>query len=170
MVVPPLLDHSPEKLLAKQWLQAYQYVTSFIPPLVVSGTLSNAFLTLHAPTNTHRIPYAAAAVLVFSIVPWTLLHFEPTINGAAKWKVQQLLRGEEGWKDLPAQKGKVPSFDVHTATEDSKRWAEGKTMKDIVSEWRRQNARRYIATALAMGFSMVGTFRWLSTSMPSTSL
>ncbi|KAF1952663.1 hypothetical protein CC80DRAFT_552160 [Byssothecium circinans] len=170
MVVPPLVKHAPEKLLAKQWLQAYQYATTFVPPLIISSTVCNILLAVRAPTNTIRVPYATAAVLTFSIIPWTLFGFEPTINGAGKWKVQQLLRGEEGWQDMPVQQGIFPSPTVHTATEEWKRWAEGKTMKHIASEWGRLNARRYIVTAMAVGFSMLGTCQWLSSPLPFTSV
>ncbi|KAF2643063.1 hypothetical protein P280DRAFT_467153 [Massarina eburnea CBS 473.64] len=162
MVVPPLIDHSPEKLLARQWLQAYQYASTFVPPLIVTGTLSNVFLAVRAPTIVQKIPYAAAALCTFSIIPWTLLVFEPTINGAGKWKVQRLLHGEKGWQDLPLQEGKLPSTTTHTATSEARRWSKGKTMKYIAAEWAYMNAQRYLVTAIAVGFSMVGTYMWLS--------
>jgi hypothetical protein len=165
MVVPPLA-HAPEKLLAKQWLQAYQYAATFVPPLILSGTLSNIFLAVYSPTRLSNLSYVVAAILTFSIVPWTLFVFEPTINGAGKWKVQQLLHDEPGWENMPVQKGILPSPEVHTATTESKHWAESKTMKHIASEWGRLNARRYMTTAFAMGLSMMGTYQWLSGPLP----
>jgi membrane protein YdbS with pleckstrin-like domain len=94
MVIPPIATHAPPKILAKQWLQAYQYATAFVPPLILSGAISNALLAYFANSWGLKILYASAAVLILSIVPVTLLWFEPGINGAGKWKVQQVLRDE----------------------------------------------------------------------------
>jgi hypothetical protein len=164
MVVPPIVAHAPEKLLAKQWLQAYQYASTFVPPLVISGTLSNAYLVYNAPTISAKSLYSAAALLVFSIIPWTLFVFEPGVNGAGKWKVQQLLR-DEGYH-MPTQKGLLPSPEVHTATLESRRWAESVTMKFIAETWAQRNKWRYIATGCAMTLSAVQTFEWLSSPPP----
>ncbi|KAF2106489.1 hypothetical protein BDV96DRAFT_617349 [Lophiotrema nucula] len=158
MVTPPLITHAPERLLAKQWLQAYQYAATFVPPLILSGTLSNAYLAYTTPSSKLRILYASAAVLVWSIIPVTLLGFEPYVNGAGKWKVQQLLK-DEGYY-MPEKQGVMPSVYVHTAKPEARRWAEGVEMRDIARLWARLNAWRYRATALAVVLSGVGTCLW----------
>ena len=160
MVVPPIVAHAPEKLLAKQWLQAYQYASTFVPPLIISGTLSNAYLAYGAPTIGTRLLYSSAAALVFCIIPWTLFVFEPGVNGSGKWKVQELLR-EDGY-NMPTQRGLLPSPEVHTATPAATVWAEKVTMKEIAQTWARRNKWRYIATGCAMTISAVATYACLS--------
>lgn len=44
ILLPPLLAHAPPKLLAKQWLQAYQLGPAFVPPFILSGAVSNLLL------------------------------------------------------------------------------------------------------------------------------
>ncbi|KAF2691474.1 hypothetical protein K458DRAFT_425428 [Lentithecium fluviatile CBS 122367] len=95
------------------------YASTFVPPLIISGTLSNAYLAYRAPTPGVRLLYSSAAMLVFTIIPWTLFVFEPNINGSGKWKVQELLH-DEGY-DMPMQKGLLPSPVVHTATPEAKK-------------------------------------------------
>jgi hypothetical protein len=164
VVVPPIVAHAPEKLLAKQWLQAYQSGSTFVPPLIIAGTLSNTYLAYSAPTLHTRLMYSAAAALIFSILPWTLFIFEPGVNGSGKWKVQKLLH-DEGY-DMPIQKGLLPTPKVHTATPAAKKWAEGVTMKFIAQTWAQHNKWRYIATGCAMSVSAIATYTWLSEIFP----
>lgn len=141
-------------MLAKQWLQAYQLGPSFVPPLVVSGTLCNAFLAYSTFSLTSKIPrtlYVFAAIASISIVPFTKLYMEPGVNGAAKWKAQGLLKGE-------VKLGKVGNTGVRkdTAMEKSKKWADSVEMKDLVRSWGETNAVRWMITlagAVASGLA-----------------
>ncbi|KAH7126651.1 hypothetical protein B0J11DRAFT_505378 [Dendryphion nanum] len=159
MVVPPIVAHAPPKLLAKQWLQAYQYAVTFVPPFVITGTISNALLAYYTPSYPLRFIYGAAALLTWSILPVTVLFFEPCINGAAKWKVQQLLH-DEGFV-MQENKGIMLYVDVHTAKPEWRTWAEGVDMKDIAVEWASLNKWRFVVTAIAAMSSAVATqCRW----------
>jgi hypothetical protein len=68
-VIPPITTHAPSKLLAKQWLQAYQFAPAFVAPLILLGTASNgllSYLTNGVPSYS-SVLYATAAVLTASI-------------------------------------------------------------------------------------------------------
>jgi hypothetical protein len=158
MVVPPLIAHAPPKLLAKQWLQAYQYAATFVPPLIMSGTVSNALLAYFASSRSIKLAYVTTALMTWSIIPVTLLYFEPNVNGAGKWKVQQILK-DEGYKMIE-QEGIMPSPFVHTAKPEARRWAESVEMKEIATKWARLNSWRFVVTALATVISAVGTCSW----------
>lgn len=155
MVIPPIVAHAPPKILAKQWLQAYQQGPTFVPPLIISGAISNALLAYLANTWSSKIFYTFAAVLVWSILPVTLLYFEPGINGAGKWKVQQILR-DEGFV-LRENEGLFPYVDRHTGTPQARMWAESVEMKEIALEWARLNAQRYVVSGIAVVLSIVAT-------------
>ncbi|KAL1837345.1 hypothetical protein VTJ49DRAFT_3973 [Mycothermus thermophilus] len=81
--------------LARQWYILYRQGPRWVPPIVLSGTLSNLYLYFFAP-NKQPSPHirhsllAAAALLTFSILPITFFYFEPGINGACKRKYGQL--------------------------------------------------------------------------------
>ncbi|KAF2741539.1 hypothetical protein EJ04DRAFT_507316 [Polyplosphaeria fusca] len=158
MVVPPLVNHATPKLLARQWLQAYQYAATFVPPLILSGTISNGVLAYLATDIKLKLLYGAAALCSWCIIPVTLLYFEPNVNGAGKWKVQQLLK-EEGYY-MPEKKGIMPSVNVHTAKPEARKWAEVVEMRDIASLWARLNAWRFRVTALGVVLSAVATCYW----------
>jgi hypothetical protein len=158
MVIPPLVTHAPPKLLAKQWLQAYQQGPTFVPPLIISGTISNALLAYFASSGSIRLAYGIAALMTWSIMPVTLLYFEPYVNGAGKWKVQQILK-DEGYK-MMEQEGVMPSPFMHTAKPKARRWAESVEMKEIATKWARLNSWRFVVTALATLFSAMGTCNW----------
>ncbi|KAF2787821.1 hypothetical protein K505DRAFT_395976 [Melanomma pulvis-pyrius CBS 109.77] len=158
MVVPPLVAHAPPRLLAKQWIQAYQYPATFVPPLIISGTISNAALAYFSTSLGIRMMYGTAALVIWSIIPVTLLYFEPNVNGAGKWKVQQILK-DEGYT-MQEQEGVLPSPTAHTASPEARKWAESVEMKDIVKKWARLNAGRYAVTALATVLSAVATCNW----------
>lgn len=140
--MPPLIAHAPTKVLAKQWLQAYQFAPVFVAPLIISGALSNAFLAY----LTGNRWYVAAAILNGSIIPYTALYMEPGINGAGKWKVQELLRDEDGGFRLKNGNGTKGD----TAREGWKRWAETVDMKEIVELWAWTNMWRYVITGMAV--------------------
>lgn len=159
MVIPPIVAHASEKVLAKQWLQAYQIAPIYVPPLIVSGALANAYLAYHASALVLRCLYSAAALLTFSIMPWTLFHFEPGINGAGKWKVQQIL-GDEA-DVMPVQKGLFPSPYKDTGTLKAKKWAEGVDMKELAETWAQLNANRYRVAACGLLLSMGASCWWL---------
>lgn len=153
-----------QKILARQWLALYQAGPRWVAPLVQTGFLSNLFLAfLHTrPGHTHTHTYtegtssgahqsylyAAAALLTISILPITFLYLEPGINGACKWKAELLLRDEGftmagGSDDAKGGKRVAMSVARHSASERSKRWAEGAEMGTLVKEWARLNHGRW---------------------------
>ena len=152
--MPTLATHAPPRLLAKQWSQAYQAAPIFVAPLVLSGIFSNAalaWLTAASPLRASSL-YALAAITTASIIPYTALYMEPGINGSAKWKAQELLRGE-GVK----LKGVGRGIGNDSASARSKRWAESVEMKTIVEMWARTNAWRYVITIVAAVLSATAT-------------
>jgi hypothetical protein len=152
--MPPLITHAPPKLLAKQWLQAYQFAPIFVAPLILSGTSSNALLAYITSNSSSRtsLLYAVAALANASIIPYTALYMEPGINGAGKWKVQEILRDEGG-----VLKGVGQGTDKDTASDAAKKWAETVDMKTIAETWARTNAWRYVITAFATVISATAT-------------
>lgn len=136
VVIPPMIAHAPPKLLAKQWLQAYQFAPAFVAPLVILSTSSNALLAYltYGSSLQASILYATAAVLSASIIPYTALYMEPGVNGAGKWKAQGLLQGEFELQ------GAGQGTDKHTARSSWKSWAETVDMKSIAELWARTNA------------------------------
>ncbi|KAJ4313094.1 hypothetical protein N0V94_007128 [Neodidymelliopsis sp. IMI 364377] len=140
-----MTSHAPPKLLAKQWLQAYQFAPVFVAPLVLLGASSNALLAYLTTGSSSRASslYTVAAVAIASIVPYTALYMEPGVNGAGKWKAQELLRGEFELK------GAGQGTDKDTANASAKRWAENVDMKTIAETWAKTNAWRYVITGIA---------------------
>ena len=159
ILVDPLVAHAPnDKTMAKLWLHAYQLGPYWVPPLILPGTISNAYLASVAlPGSWQRFCYAFAAAGIFSILmPITFFYMEPGINGACKWKVQSLLK-DEGFS-MPETTIWKPSAHSHGATRKSRRWAERSSMKDLILHWRSVNNLRWILggfVALASGW---GTF------------
>ena len=145
VVIPPMTTTAPSKLLANQWLQAYQFAPVFVASLVVSGASSNALLAyLSTGLSSHvSLLYATAGVTIVSIVPYTVLYMEPGVNGAGKWKVQELLRGEFELK------GEGQGTDKDTARVSWKRWAESVDMATIAQLWVQTNAWRYVIASIA---------------------
>ena len=91
LMVDPVTNHAPnQKIMAKQWFQAYQLGPKWVPPLLMPGTLSNVVLAYSAQTVLQRYLYILAAIGVFSIAPITFLYMEPGINGACKYKTRHL--------------------------------------------------------------------------------
>ncbi|KAF2128083.1 hypothetical protein P153DRAFT_343229 [Dothidotthia symphoricarpi CBS 119687] len=152
VVIPPLTTHAPPKLLAKQWLQAYQFAPIIVAPLVLLGASSNALLAYLTTSSRSRPLYIVAAVAIASIIPYTALYMEPGVNGAGKWKARELLR-EEGF----VLKGRGRGTDRDTASEGAKRWAESVDMKTIAETWARTNAWRYVGTGVATVVSAAAT-------------
>ncbi|KAF1927391.1 uncharacterized protein M421DRAFT_28725, partial [Didymella exigua CBS 183.55] len=153
VAIPPMTTHAPPKLLAKQWLQAYQFGPAFVAPLILLGTSSNAllaYMTNDSKSHTSHL-YAVASTLTASIIPYTALYMEPGVNGAGKWKVQELLRGEFELK------GVGQGTDKDTARASWKSWAEKVDMKTIVELWARTNAWRYVITGTATLVSATAT-------------
>ncbi|KAJ4986436.1 hypothetical protein SVAN01_08128 [Stagonosporopsis vannaccii] len=153
VVMPPMIAHAPPKLLAKQWLQAYQFAPIFVAPLILLGASSNALLayrSIGSPPRT-TVLYSTAAVAIASIIPYTALYMEPGINGAGKWKAQELLRGEF---DL---KGQGQGTDKDTARADWKSWADTVNMKTIAELWATTNTWRYVITGIATAISATAT-------------
>lgn len=150
-VMLPLLSYSRSKIIAKQWLQAYQYGPRFVPPLVISGTICNAVLAYLSTSRATRALYIFAAAGTFSVMPITLLYMEPGINGAGKWKAQLLLRGEG--LVLEEQGNALGGVTKHNATQKMRSWAETVDMKDIVTKWSRINGLRWLITGVAAAAS-----------------
>lgn len=148
-----MTTHAPPKLLARQWLQAYQFAPVFVAPLIILGASSNALLaysTAGSPSFATHL-YAVATVVIASIVPYTALYMEPGINGAGKWKVQELLRGEFELKS------EGQGTDNDTAIASWKTWAESVDMKTIAETWARTNTWRYVITITATIISATAT-------------
>lgn len=99
--------------------------------------------------------YTAAALAIFCIAPITFLYMEPGINGAAKWKTQQLLKNE-GFR-LPETQVWAPSAWKHGGTMSSRRWAESTSMKELVLSWQRVNNWRAV-----LGLSAAFLSGWAS--------
>jgi hypothetical protein len=153
VVIPPMVTHAPPKLLAKQWLQAYQFAPAFVAPLIILGTSSNALLSYLTNGSTSHVPvlYATAAVLTAAIIPYTALYMEPSVNGAGKWKAQELLRGEFELRDVG------PGTNRDTARVSWKSWAETVDMRTIAELWAKTNAWRYVITGVAIMISATAT-------------
>ncbi|KAJ8112887.1 hypothetical protein OPT61_g4855 [Boeremia exigua] len=152
-VLPPMIAHAPPKLLAKQWLQAYQFAPFFVAPLVLLGASSNgllAYLSAGLPSHASTL-YSTAAVAIFSIIPYTALYMEPGINGAGKWKAQELLRGEFELK------GRGQGTDKDTARASWKKWTADVDMKTIAELWVKTNTWRYVVTGIATVISAAAT-------------
>ncbi|KAH6634616.1 hypothetical protein B0J18DRAFT_461775 [Chaetomium sp. MPI-SDFR-AT-0129] len=191
-------------LLARQWLALYQQGPRWVPPLVQTGLLANLYLAFFAsPTpqssavagttwlevlglstaTVVRVLYLTAGALTISILPFTLLHLEPGINGACKWKVAALLgdataavdknsnnnndNTEDDNANTPKRQQKHQPFTPelsgvgrgvrrHTASEASKRWAESRDMVELVEEWARRNHVRWVVGVVAGALSFAG--------------
>ncbi|OCL12048.1 hypothetical protein AOQ84DRAFT_285969 [Glonium stellatum] len=155
VLLPPILSHAPPKILAKEWLQAYQYGPRFVLPLIHSSTICNFLLAYFTTNKSASMLYTAAAISSIAIMPLTLLYMEPGINGAGKWKVQELLR-DEGFK-LEENNWIIPRVDKQTAKETTRRWAEKSTMKEIVIIWGQINKWRWVMTAMGTAASAYAT-------------
>jgi hypothetical protein len=118
----------------------------FVAPLIILGASSNALLAYfsHRAVSRASLLYIAAAVANASIIPYTALYMEPGINGAGKWKAQEILR-EDGF----ALQGLGQGTDKDTARESAKRWAEKVDMKTVAETWAKTNAWRYVITGIA---------------------
>jgi len=140
--IPPVTMHAPPKLLAKQWLQAYQFTLVFVAPFIVLSASSNALLVFYSngPAPRAMWLYVVAALANASIIPYTALYMEPGINGAGKWKVQELLR-DEGFELKEAGQG--------THKDTARESAATVDMKTIAGTWVSTNAWRYVITRLA---------------------
>lgn len=153
VVIPPMTNHAPPKLLAKQWLQAYQFAPVIVAPLILLGASSNAllaYLSAGLPSCASLL-YSVAAIAIASIIPYTALYMEPGVNGAGKWKAQELLSGELELK------GEGQGTGADTARPAWKRWAESVDMKTIAELWARTNAWRYVITGMATALSAAAT-------------
>ncbi|KAH8899866.1 hypothetical protein GQ53DRAFT_740880 [Thozetella sp. PMI_491] len=148
--ITPTLPYAPPKIAAKQWLAMYQLGPYWVAPLFLSGTLSNAILAWISPMGPQRNLYIAAAIAIGSVVPVTLIYYEPGINGACKWKTQTLLR-DEGF-EMPGFKG-VPTPVHHSATNSTKAWAEKIDVKELIDIWGRMNYWRALLGIIAAGFT-----------------
>jgi hypothetical protein len=146
--MPPIITHAPPKLMARQWLQAYQFAPAFVAPLILLGASSNAllvYITFSSPRLRYAsASYAVAAIAIASIIPYTALYMEPGVNGAGKWKAHELLR-EDGYRLKATGHG----TNCDTATDGAKKWAEKADMKTIVETWAKINAWRYVITGTA---------------------
>ncbi|KAI9657141.1 MAG: hypothetical protein M1821_003307 [Bathelium mastoideum] len=111
------------------------------------------------------------AVLAFvALGPYTLKWMERGINGAAKWKAQQVLA--PSWRDgaqgkeeerrwvMPEEETDGPSAHTHTAREPWRAWAEGVSMREIVVTWGEWNAPRAWIGVGSMVASAIGL--WMS--------
>jgi hypothetical protein len=169
------------KLLARQWLALYQQGPVWVPPLIHTGLLSNLFLAFSSSSSSHwhATPHEqssssslffesfdsftlhlAAAALTLSILPLTFVWLEPGINGACKWKAEMLLR-EEGFSLPERKRGSLVAASVvrHSASETSKRWAEGAEMGELVVAWAGRNHVRWVLGIVAGVVSFAASSR-----------
>ncbi|KAF1852226.1 uncharacterized protein K460DRAFT_374047 [Cucurbitaria berberidis CBS 394.84] len=65
-----MVAHAPPKLLAKQWLLAYQFAPVFVAPVILLGALSNAILAYSTASSP------SPAVATASVIPYTALYME----------------------------------------------------------------------------------------------
>lgn len=94
-----------------------------------------------------------AAISSIAIMPLTLFYMEPGINGAGKWKVQELLR-DEGFR---LEETTWFGVDKQTARESTRRWAEKTDMREIVTIWGQTNKWRWVMTAIGTAASAYAT-------------
>jgi hypothetical protein len=151
IIVPTLVAHAPPKVLAKQWLQSYQYGPQFVPPLIIGGIISNAVLAYYTVYPKARLFYILAAAGIASIRPYTRLYMEPGINGAAKWKAQSLLKDE----GVMMEDGL--GVTNNSATLETRKWADGVEMKEIVRRWGEINDWRWVIVGIAALTSGIAT-------------
>ena len=120
----------------------------------MSGASSNVLLGYlsRGSSSSATFLYVIAALANVSIIPYTALYMEPGVNGAGKWKAQEMLR-DEGF----SLKGIGQGTDKDTASEGAKRWAGKVDMKTIAETWARTNAWRYVITAVATVVSATAT-------------
>jgi hypothetical protein len=158
--VQPIVDQAPNaKIMARQWLQGYQYGPLWVPPLVIPGTASNALLAISsAQGSVQRLLYTLAALCIFSIMPITFFYMEPGRNGALKWKVQLLLMKDNDFKMMPETSVFMPSAHKHGSTQASRHWAEKEDVRDLILFWRKVNNCRWVLGGLAAMLSGYATF------------
>ncbi len=150
-----MVTYAPPKVMARQWLTIYQWGPYWVRPICAAGTLSNAYLAWLGPTGLQRNVYVAAAIGIGAILPITFVYFEPGVNGACKWKVQSVLR-DEGF-EMPPFNG-MPSSLRHSATKQTKVWAEATDLKELIATWGRLNHLRWVIGLLAAALSGYATF------------
>ena len=87
-------------------------------------------------------------------MPYTFFYMEPGINGAGKWKAQGLLKDE----GLAMEEGKgTPDVRKHSATPETRKWAEGNEMKVIVQRWGEISAWRWVIMSVATAASGIAS-------------
>lgn len=153
ILLPPLLDHAPTPVLAKQWLQAYQFGARFVPPLVIASTLSNGLLAWYASKTSlcgrwdtlgsAFGRYRIAAGMLPLLITYTVAYMEPGINGELKLKVERL-----SGVDLKEAEVLADPW-AHTATQAAKRDAEEVSLRGLVKRWGRCNALRLCMALVA---------------------
>jgi len=120
--------------------------------------LSNGFLAWNSPSGSvKQALYLVSAAAMLSTLLITFAHFEPGINGACKWKVDQMLGSEDAKYRMPDRQRAIrPSTVAHSATQSTKQWAEKKTIEELVTIWGRKNHLRWaigFSGAVASGFA-----------------
>ena len=163
--IPPMLKHSEERVVAKQWLEAYQFGARYVRPLVQITTICNAYLVYlaisQAPAaslmNAGVPGYVASLLSLPLLMVYTLGVMEPGINGALKAKVEQLV----GKEDAQLKRGSVSVGEGRaTASRATKEWAEMESLRSLVREWKRCNDWR-------MAIALVGAVASIWTSVRS---
>lgn len=174
ILIPPILRHSDERVLAKQWLQAYQFGARYVRPLVQTTTACNAYLVYlavsRAPTSGMKetlvsagVPgYIAALFSLPLLMAYTLGVMEPGINGALKAKVEKLVGKEEaGLKrdSVPVGEGR------ETATPATKEWSQTESLRSLIMQWKRCNDWRMVLAGLSAVVSMGNSlmYPWIGT-------
>ncbi|KAK5661246.1 hypothetical protein OQA88_11140 [Cercophora sp. LCS_1] len=148
--------NTPPKLLGKQWLLLYQQGPYWVIPVVLAAIFSNIHLSLSNPAPTAKRLYTLSAFLLASIPLTTIIHFEPGINGACKWKLNTLL-ADEGFH-MGETNSLVPLTSKQSASPKTRLWADKVTMQELVERWARKNVGRCVVAGAAVVLSGVATF------------
>ncbi|KAK6430538.1 hypothetical protein LTR95_013308 [Oleoguttula sp. CCFEE 5521] len=162
--IPPLLLHTDDRGLALQWLSAYQFGARYVRPLAVTSTLSSASLLFSALTSTSsdttiQISYLIGFLSLPLLLAYTLLVMEPGVNGALKYKAKLLVGKKVRFQ------GRAKIGEEHeTASEASKKWAEGTGVRDLLAVWKRDNDLRMVVSLIGGLASVVGSLRWASST------
>lgn len=167
--LPPVLKHSEERVLAQQWLEAYQFGARYVRRLMQAIVYCNVYLAARAvglarrsepktPLANTAMPGHLAAMLVFmSIMAYTLIVMEPGINGALKVKVETIM----GENEVDLKHDNVPvGEERQTATSAWKERAQRESLRSLILVWKRCNDWRMAGAALSAAVSMCTSLAW----------
>ncbi|KAI4723765.1 DUF1772-domain-containing protein [Aureobasidium sp. EXF-10728] len=143
--VPALMD-APAPLLAKQWKKIFDQGKTSAPPMAVLSSAIFGYLAYREPTASSNFTlYTAAAILVPSIVPYTVFLMS-SVNNKLHEKASSLANASL----------------TDTAVESGA--AQGETAHELLDKWATLNFGRSLLPlvgALAAGWAIVDKFEVL---------